>query len=299
MRHIKADEELRDRILRDESLTGLTSERLRDTYEQVSLRFHSHFRSQAQAQHENALYHRIRYLKLLERRWQGRVLDVGNDKPFLSYFLQAFNPDTRFETISNEIPESPIPLYEVDIEQEKFPFDNETFDMVIFTEVIEHLWRDPSQCMAEISRVMRIGGEAYITTPNPCDRHSLVCVLWQANPNQRSGYYATLESGHLHLWTVAQLHSIVTAHGLDVTTARTEDLYGYTRPDSIIDEFIAKVSPHRELMNEAVIIEARKARSVAGPIYPKDIFPDGRPVQFAGAIVSFSQARREQHDNGS
>jgi SAM-dependent methyltransferase len=288
MKIIAEDSSLRKRLDEDSVLRSVKYAELASHYEEISARFHSLMSRGADAQHENALFHRIRYLELLSRRWFGRVLDVGNDKPFLSYFLRRFNPDTHFETISNEIPETPYALHEVDIEFERFPFPTGVFDAVIFTEVIEHLWRDPSHCVLEIARTLKLGGSVYVTTPNPCDRHSLVCVLWQANPNQRSAYYATLESGHLHLWTVAQVASILEAHGFEVTTRTTKDLYGHTKPDASIEQFIAAVSPYANLMHETVVVEGMKRVVVDEPRYPRDIFPDGRPVQFDGAIVGFS-----------
>lgn len=292
MKMIEVDTSLRQRLDQDPVLRSVTIAELASHYEEISARFHSLMSRGAEAQHENALFHRIRYLELLSRPWPGRVLDVGNDKPFLSYFLRRFNPNSHFETISNEIPETPYVLHEVDIEFERFPFPSEVFDAVIFTEVIEHLWRDPSHCVLEIARTLKLGGSVYVTTPNPCDRHSIVCVLWQANPNQRSAYYATLESGHLHLWTVAQVTSILEAHGFEVTTRTTKDLYGHTKPDASIEQFIATVSPYGNLMYETVVVEGAKRVVVDEPRYPRDIFPDGRPVQFDGAIVGFSEHGR-------
>jgi len=287
MQSIPPKPDLLNAIGADSQLSKITWERLASDYEAISKQFHSHFIHATDYQHDNAMYHKIRYLELLRRPWRGRVLDVGNDKPFLSYFLRSFNPDSNFETISNEIPETPFPLREVDIEREKFPFPDEFFDQIIFTEVIEHLWRNPSFCVFEINRVLKVSGEVFVTTPNPCDRHSLVCVLWQADPNQRSGYFATLESGHLHLWTVDKLKRIFSSHGFQIKLATTRDLYGHTKPDESIEEFISKISPFRELMNETVIVEAVKQAVAPEPVYPLEIFPDGKPVQLAGAILGF------------
>lgn len=298
MRLIAADPRLLASLAADPLLQGITLNQLRERYTELSAAFHRHFADPGGYHHDNALFHRIRYLDLLSRPWQGRVLDVGNDKPFLSYWLQQFNPGVRFDTISNEIPQTPFPLHEVDIERERFPFDDAVFDQVIFTEVIEHLWRDPSHCVFEIHRVLKPGGRVLLTTPNPCDRHSLVCVLWQANPNQRSGYYATLESGHLHLWTVADVQCLLQAHAFDVTTATTVDLYGHTKDDENVERFIQQVTPHRALMNETVVVEATKAGPCAAPQYPRAIFPDGVPVQYAGAIVGFVGAQRPPRPAG-
>ena len=292
MKLIEANELLLAALEADALVANVTLQDLRHRYEQVSEAFHSHFAWGSTQHHENAIFHKIRYLDLLSRRWQGRVLDVGNDKPFLSYFLKRFNPGAEFETISNEIPETPFTLHEVDIECDRFPFDDEHFDQVIFTEVIEHLWRNPSHCVFEINRVLKPSGLLYLTTPNPCDRHSLVCVLWQANPNQRSGYYATLESGHLHLWTVKDVQVLLQAHGFDIVSATTADLYGHTRDDENVERFIREITPHRDLMNETVVVHAHKVSTPGAPAYPAEIFPDGCPVQFAGAIVGFSRCTR-------
>ena len=288
MKRIAPDSVLLHRLYNDTVLCSTTIGDLHERYEDISLRFHSYFFCQEQEQHQNALYHRIRYLALLSMEWSGHVLDVGNDKPFLSFFLSHLNPNTEFKTISYEIPQTPFDLFEVDIEQESFPFDDGVFDAVIFTEVIEHLWRDPSHAIHEINRVSRVGASIFLSTPNPCDKHSIVCILWQANPNQRSGYFTSLESGHLHLWTVKDIQLILGAHGYNLTRITTENLYGHTNSGSVIDDFCAQISPYVDLMGEAVVAYGVKATSSVHPTYPVEIFPDGGPVQFVGAIKAFA-----------
>ncbi|MDP2903672.1 MAG: methyltransferase domain-containing protein [Methylovulum sp.] len=279
-----------NKLENDPKLHAVDLDVLLKDYEDISREFHKHFSAGAEYQHENALFHKIRYLELLGKKWEGRVLDVGNDKPFLSFFLRKFNSGTVFDTISNEIPQTPFILHEVDIEMERFPFDDAVFDQIIFTEVIEHLWRNPSHCVFEINRVMKLGGSAYVTTPNPCDRHSLVCILWQANPNQRSGYFASLESGHLHLWTAAHLRLLFECHGFVTKGLVTQNLYGHTKEDENIEKFIRAVSNYCDLMNETVVLVATKAKSAESTAFPTEIYPDGQPVQFQGAITGFAES---------
>lgn len=45
------------------------------------------------------------------------------------------------------------------------PFDDDSFDLVWSSEVIEHL-ADPAQALAELRRVTRPGGDIILTTPN-------------------------------------------------------------------------------------------------------------------------------------
>ena len=289
MKQIDADNQLLGAIDADGAIAGVTLEQLVNNYEEISLRFHAYFLADAREQHANAMFHKIRYCDLFSRQLRGRVLDVGNDKPFLSYYLRKFNVDSSFVTISNELPQTPFPIWQVDIEQELFPFENGYFDDVIFTEVLEHLWRNPSFCIAEINRVTKKSGRIFLTTPNPCDFHSLICVLWQANPNQRGQFFSSLESGHLHLWTVADAKLLLECHGYAVVEATTMNLYGHTKRDEKIETFISEITPNRALMNETVVLLALKQSNALLPTYPTQIYPDGGPVCFSGAIVKFAQ----------
>jgi len=49
---------------------------------------------------------------------------------------------------------------------EELPFDNDLFDVVICTEVIEHLL-DPAKALSEFNRVLKYDGSLIISTPNP------------------------------------------------------------------------------------------------------------------------------------
>ncbi len=55
--------------------------------------------------------------------------------------------------------------YLSDLETEKLPFPNESFDLVVSIEVIEHLW-NTGQYLSEIQRVLKPGGYFICTTPN-------------------------------------------------------------------------------------------------------------------------------------
>lgn len=290
MRLIPATPGFLEALVGDVALKPQSLGDLRDNYERFVDAFHLHFHPEQRPHYvENALYHKARYLELVGHEWVGRIIDVGNDKPFLSYFLQYFNPRATFSIISFELAQSPYPLHEVDIESEPLPFDAGSFDAAIMTEVIEHMWRDPSMAISEIARCLKLEGRLFITTPNACERHAITCALWQANPNQRGQYFATLESGHLHLWTVSDLEHILTAHGFECYEVTTKDYAGYTERYEAIEALIQKVSPTPHLMGETIVIEARKRADVAGPQYPTKIFPDGVPVQFAGAITTFAK----------
>lgn len=59
-----------------------------------------------------------------------------------------------------------IPLYECDIEREKLPFENKSFDIILFNDVIEHLMDDPKRTLEQLRRVLKSSGTIIMTTPN-------------------------------------------------------------------------------------------------------------------------------------
>lgn len=59
-----------------------------------------------------------------------------------------------------------IEVKECDISKEKFPFEDDTFDYVIFTEVLEHLIYDPHFTVNESYRVLKHKGTLILGTPN-------------------------------------------------------------------------------------------------------------------------------------
>ncbi len=290
MERIKANADLHRSLYGDEYLRQIRSvDALVENYQAINERFHSYVAPQKRASSiENARYHEGRYIDILRKNFTGSVLDVGNDKPFLSFFLRAFNSMAEFTTISFVIPDSPYDLFAVDIEFEPLPFDDERYDCAIFTEVIEHLWRNPSFALAEINRSLKNGGELFLTTPNPCERHAITCALWQANPNQRSQIFTNLESGHIHLWSIPDLRVMLEVHGFKTRSVVTKDYYGYTQRVPAIEEVIRSISPYPDLMGESIVIEAERQFRQERPIYPAQIYPDGKPVAFDGALKHFA-----------
>jgi 2-polyprenyl-3-methyl-5-hydroxy-6-metoxy-1,4-benzoquinol methylase len=58
-----------------------------------------------------------------------------------------------------------ISCYNVDLENQKLPFKDGTFDVVVSLDVIEHLW-NTELYLSEMQRVLKRGGYAILTTPN-------------------------------------------------------------------------------------------------------------------------------------
>jgi 2-polyprenyl-3-methyl-5-hydroxy-6-metoxy-1,4-benzoquinol methylase len=114
-----------------------------------------------------------------EKDLRGRMLDYGAGAGHLSRRLLALN---RFETITGaDLTGCPADLagrirwVQQDL-SECLASSDADFDVVIATEVIEHL-ENPRFTMREIFRVLKNGGWAVVTTPNNESLRALFALL--------------------------------------------------------------------------------------------------------------------------
>tara|TARA_B100000686_G_C16798484_1_gene984197 strand:- start:140 stop:1030 length:891 start_codon:yes stop_codon:yes gene_type:complete len=113
-------------------------------------------------------HHDIRIIKSLLPK--GKILEIGAYPFHLTYFLKKMGftvsgidlDPSRFRTIQSQ---NDLDVRKIDIEKEKFCFEQGEFDLIIFNEVFEHL-KEPIQALAEINRVLKNNGKLLLTTPN-------------------------------------------------------------------------------------------------------------------------------------
>lgn len=236
----------------------------------------------------DALYHRARYLDLLAQPFGAEIVELGSDKPFLTHHLRTLNPRSRVQTISIDIPYSPYPIIRIDIESEAFPFADASVDDVVFTEVLEHLFRDPAWTIAEIARVLKVGGRLFLTTPNACGYDVLVNLLSQVNPNGRNQFYESIESGHPHLWTADECRILLEAHGFVIDALTTVDYYDVPLPVAV-RTFLATHSVDPARNGQVLRIVAHKERAISAASYPEALFPQGHGVRLGGALRKWAE----------
>lgn len=138
---------------------------------------------------ELAGYMRESYWRFLHtwgmvRGESGRALELGSNPYFTTWLLR--NHTDLDLTLANYFGNDAVEVvqrvdyreldgtersFEVradlfDLEAATFPYDDDTFDVVVFGEIIEHLIADPVHALSEINRVLRPGGLLVVTTPN-------------------------------------------------------------------------------------------------------------------------------------
>ncbi len=114
------------------------------------------------------LYNKI---SLYSRELNGRLMDFGcGSKPYQSLFTNVteyIGLDYAGEGHSHE--QESIDVY---YDGKTIPFENETFDSVLSSEVFEHLFA-LQQLLPEIARVTKKGGKFLITCPFVWEEHEI------------------------------------------------------------------------------------------------------------------------------
>lgn len=100
----------------------------------------------------------------------GRVLDVSTGIGFLSVVLQRLGLNVtateRHPPIARFAQASGIDVLRYEIGKDSLPLEEESADLLIFAEVLEHLKRPPAATIRDLASMLRPGGMLLLTTPN-------------------------------------------------------------------------------------------------------------------------------------
>ncbi len=122
---------------------------------------------------EYFLIHQARYAYILHQtlniashpRRKLKILDVGCYPYHLGRTLELAGHDVYGISSAHEPIHSPK-INVCNIETDTFPFPVNAFDLVICTEVLEHLPQAPAHALKQMLRVTKKGGHLLVTTPN-------------------------------------------------------------------------------------------------------------------------------------
>jgi len=101
--------------------------------------------------------------------------------------------------------------YAVDLNVERLPEPDGSLDLVVASEVIEHLV-EPGRAVAEFHRVIRPGGHIMITVPNVAFWRFRLEALRGGVPS------VTADERHLHSFNAALLAALVVRGGFELVT---------------------------------------------------------------------------------
>ncbi|MBL8227913.1 MAG: methyltransferase domain-containing protein [Bryobacterales bacterium] len=117
-----------------------------------------------------------------------------------------------------------------DAERHEYPYVNNSVDVILCCELIEHLVRDPMHMLFECHRVLVPNGTLVITTPNATSLVGVARTLHgHRNPQIFSAYPAAgnRDTPHVREYTPRELSDAVTDAGFRVDALFTEPIAGF------------------------------------------------------------------------
>lgn len=130
-------------------------------------------------------------------------------------------PELHFEKIINKrkinlFREMKIPVIKTDIAAKPFPVKENSADLVMMNETIEHFTTPPLPCIKEIARVLKPGGTFVMTTPNVASMSNRFRFLTGKNIYTDINVLHNVSPHKLHNreYTMSELESLVTQAGL-------------------------------------------------------------------------------------
>jgi len=182
-------------------------------------------------------YERIKKTCSLVEGLSGKCLELGSSPYFMSMILRDqfemtlanfFDPNNRGGVIPVTILSEDSPwktgYYNFNVEEDKFPFQDEQFDLVMFCEIIEHLQNNPAHTLHEIYRVLSPGGIVVLTTPNVARRDNIYNLIKGYNIYDNYSKYGPY-GRHNREYTKWELIALLQYCGFEPQIVAIEDVY--------------------------------------------------------------------------
>ena len=190
----------------------------------------------------NQDWRRFLYTYGLAKNLTGSALEIGGNPYYTTYLLEHFTDleltltnyfDSNWTESSQDVqmPNSKglvetvvLPFDHFNVEGETFPYADESFDVVFFCEVLEHMTNDPLSALREMNRVLRPGGSLIMTTPNVARIENIARLIAGANLyDPYSGYGP--HGRHNREYTMHELYLILKWCGFELDEQFTADVH--------------------------------------------------------------------------
>ncbi|MFC2036603.1 class I SAM-dependent methyltransferase [Chloroflexota bacterium] len=176
------------------------------------------------AREAQAIVQRRRYLSLLRMLEElsaagANLLDIGAS-PFAILAAKTLGCQVTvvdLSTVYKELLEEyAIPLVQCDLVRERLPLDNDSFDLIMFGEVMEHLPIDPVVYLREFARVLDREGALVLTTPNVACLKNRVRLLLGYHISAMFGPEPDGYFGHIREYTYREVLTLLNEAGFVV-----------------------------------------------------------------------------------
>jgi len=160
------------------------------------------------------------YLTILLRKFVGVDVDTLSFFEFetaerTTHILEHLETHERFE----------FDYVPINVERDVFPAGDQTYDMVLCCELLEHLLINPSHMLYEVHRVLKPQGYLLLTTPNVLRWGNVFSLLQGRNINDcyhGNGIYGR----HNREYSMAEVSQLLEGNGFSIEWVGTRTVYG-------------------------------------------------------------------------
>jgi SAM-dependent methyltransferase len=105
-----------------------------------------------------------------------------------------------------------------DLETDRLPYEDETFDLAVFTETLEHIPRSPYAILGEIKRVLKRGGVLLFSVPNLSSLNNRIRLLLGKNILSVERFHSD-SFGHFREFNLSEVTYMFRQIGMEVIAA--------------------------------------------------------------------------------
>ncbi len=171
-------------------------------------------------EYDRISFPRYRQVASLINRDSGKLLDIGARtaklKNHVSGKIDYHALDFYNKGDIGELKRKGIKAMNGSIE--KIPFEDKHFDIIILTEILEHL-PNPGISLEEVRRVLKDDGVVVVSVPN-CDLRRRIYRMIMNSPKILLGIKKAIrkheEGGHLYMFTKEHIKLLFNMHGFNV-----------------------------------------------------------------------------------
>jgi len=207
------------------------------------------------------------YTTSIINKLRGYHLELAN------YFGESAEKKGSQKLINTETGEEKIFNFNLfNSETDPFPYQEATFDVVLFCEILEHLILDPIRAISEINRVLKQGGYLILTTPNAARLDNIRRVMiGNSIYDPYSGY--GLYGRHNREYVISEVWQILSLNGFQVERAFTANVTpsGRKLATSIKGRGLAGLTGRKHDLGEYLFFRAKKNNTCA-QIRPTELF---------------------------
>ncbi len=216
----------------------------------------------------------------------GSLLEIGANPYFMSLLLDKY---TEYElTYTNHFGEhsqlatdikytsdgeaKAFSYSKVNLETDDLPYPDHSFDVVLYCEVIEHLYQDSLITLNRIKRVLKPNGYLILTTPNVGRLENVIKMLNGHNiydPYSGYGVYGR----HNREFTPDELRTLVTYAGFAIEKLFTSDVTDNHIFDAYpIEKILPALHKRENNLGEYIFVCARNTGQPSPQLKPRWLY---------------------------